>query len=492
MYFFCKAMGNMLKDSIHYVSIFSQRLDVRHGMRGTHPEDEVLHDRNSQDLSTTMNMGNRMRAITIAKTARACIHSSYPDKGLAQRAGQLIGGLAVGLSLSLLAGGKAEAASFTFTKIADTSGPFNSILSGLSDPGPSINAGGTVAFAANLSPEIFGIYTGSGGSTTTITQGPSSSVSFYNPVINDSDTVAYGSTILGNRVIASLDVESSNGAVISIASLSSRLFTSYRPVINNAGTVAFSATSQGSPAPGVFLFSQDISISSGNSTTTIASTSDPFFSGLGNPALNDSGSVAFSADLDAGGSGIFTSSGGPIATLIDSSGPFSRFRGTAINDSNTLAFLADLDAGGSGIFTSSGGAITTVADTSGPFSSFGVESTAINDSGTVAFLANLDAGGAGIFTGLDSVVDQVIATGDLLFGSTVTSLSFSKTGLNNSGQVAFFARLANGTEGIFRANPASEPSPPQSVPEPASVLGLLVSGALGVSSLRQRQNKHQS
>jgi len=178
--------------------------------------------------------------------------------------------------------------------------------------------------------------------------------------------------------------------------------------------------------------------------------------------------------------------------LIDSSGPFSRFRGTAINDSNTVAFLADLDAGGSGIFTSSGGAITTVADTSGPFSSFEVESTAINDSGTVAFLANLDAGGAGIFTGLDSVVDQVIATGDLLFGSTVTSLSFSKTGLNNSGQVAFFARLANGTEGIFRANPASEPPPPQSVPEPASVLGLLVSGALGVSSLRQRQNKHQS
>jgi hypothetical protein len=492
MYFFCKAMGNMLKDSIHYVSIFSQRLDVQHGMRGTHPEDEVLHDRNSQDLSTTMNMGNRMRAITIAKTARACIHSSYPDKGLAQRAGQLIGGLAVGLSLSLLAGGKAEAASFTFTKIADTSGPFNRILSGLSDPGPSINAGGTVAFAANLSPEIFGIYTGSGGSTTTITQGFISSISFYNPVINDSDTVAYGRTLLGNRVIASLDVESSNGAVISIASLSSRLFTSYRPVINNAGTVAFSATSQGSPAPGVFLFSQDISISSGNSTTTIARTSDLFFSRLGNPALNDSGTVAFWADPVAGGSGIFTSSGGSVATLIDSSGPFSSFRGTAINDSNTVAFLADLDAGGSGIFTSSGGAITTVADTSGPFSSFGVESTAINDSGTVAFLANLDAGGAGIFTGLDSVVDQVIATGDLLFGSTVTSLSFSKTGLNNSGQVAFFARLANGTEGIFRANPASEPLPPQSVPEPASVLGLLVSGALGVSSLRQRQNKHQS
>ena len=486
-------MGNMLKDSIHYVSIFSQRLDVRHGMRGTHPEDEVLHDRDSQDLSTTMNMGNRMRAITIAKTARVCIHSSYPDKGLAQRAGQIIGGLAVGLSLSLLTSGKAEAVSFTFTKIADTSGPLNSIFSGISGTGPSINSEGTVAFAANLSPEIFGIYTGSGGSTTTITQGPNSSVSFYNPVINDSDTVAYGVAISGPRAIGLLNVESSGGDVITLDRFDSRLRTSYRPAINNAGTVAFSATTQGRFGPDTpFVFIQDISISSGNSTTTIARTSDGFFSRLGDPALNDSGTVAFWGDPVAGGSGIFTSSGGSVATLIDSSGPFSSFRGTAINDSNTVAFLADLDAGGSGIFTSSGGAITTVADTSGSFSSFGVESTAINDTGTVAFLANLDAGGAGIFTGLDSVVDQVIATGDLLFGSTVTSLSFSKTGLNNSGQVAFFARLANGTEGIFRANPASEPSPPQSVPEPASVLGLLVSGALGVSSLRQRQNKHQS
>jgi hypothetical protein len=96
-------------------------------MCSTHPEDEVLHDRNSQDLSTTMNMGNRIRAIAIAKTARVYIQASRPEESLGQRTRQLIGGLVVGLSLSLLAGGKAEAASFTYTKIADTSGPFNRI-----------------------------------------------------------------------------------------------------------------------------------------------------------------------------------------------------------------------------------------------------------------------------------------------------------------------------------------------------------------------------
>ena len=482
-------MGNRLKDSIHYVSIFSQRLGVQHGMCITHPEDEVLHDRNSQDLSTTMNMGNRIRAIAIAKTARVYIQASRPEESLGQRTRQLIGGLVVGLSLSLLAGGKAEAASFTYTTIADTTETFNDILSGALNPGPSINNEGTVAFAASLSPQRFGIFTGSGGSTTTIIQPPGIP---YSPVINDSDTVVYGERRSGERAFSFLNVQSSDGTVTTIDSRRDSIFTTYSPVINNAGIVAFSATTEGFTGPGApFFFNQDISISSGNSTTTIASTSDPFFSALGNPDLNESGTVVFSADLDAGGSGIFTSSGGSIANLIDTSGLFNSFRDTAINDSNTIAFSADLDAGGSGIFTNSGGVITPIADTNGLFSSFGDDSTAINNSGTVAFLANLNAGGTGIFTGLDPVLDKVIATGDVLFGSTVTSLSFSKTGLNNSGQIAFFATLADGTEGIFRANPVSEP-PPQSVPEPVSVLGILVSGALGVGSLRQRQNKHQS
>jgi hypothetical protein len=68
-----------------------------------------------------------------------------------------------------MANGEAQAASFTFTKIADTSNGF--IGFGL----PVINDSGTVAFSGNLDtpqgmyvPPDQGVFTGSGGALTTI------------------------------------------------------------------------------------------------------------------------------------------------------------------------------------------------------------------------------------------------------------------------------------------------------------------------------------
>lgn len=55
-----------------------------------------------------------------------------------------------------------------------------------------------------------------------------------------------------------------------------------------------------------------------------------------------------------------------------------------------------------------------------------------------------DAETFGIYTGPDRVADKVIATGDSLFGSTVTDLAFDRDGMNNKGQIAFTAHLADG------------------------------------------------
>jgi hypothetical protein len=137
---------------------------------------------------------------------------------------------------------------------------------------------------------------------------------------------------------------------------------------------------------------------------------------------------------------------------------------------------------------------TIIADNTGPFRTFGSGLPAINDAGTVAFLASLDEGGSGIFTGPNPVTDKVIATGDSLFGSTVTSLGFnrfSSKGLNNAGQLTFFAQLADGSSGIFRADPESTPKP-QPVSEPASVLDLLAVGALGIGTWWKRQQRRTS
>ena len=88
--------------------------------------------------------------------------------------------------------------------------------------------------------------------------------------------------------------------------------------------------------------------------------------------------------------------------------------------------------------------------------------------------------------------DRVIATGDPLLGSVLEQLYFSRTGLNNSGQIAFYATLTDGTQGIYVATPVSEPDPlPTPVPEPTSTLGILTLGVLGVGSRRLRKQKRQ-
>jgi hypothetical protein len=146
-----------------------------------------------------------------------------------------------------------------------------------------------------------------------------------------------------------------------------------------------------------------------------------------------------------------------------------------INGAGTVAFLASSLIGGQptqGIFTGNGGAPTLLS--TGNFSG----TPAINDSGTVAYNELVGNGGEALFTtaGPGSPAMEIIATGDSLFGSTVTVLGLSTFGLNDAGQVAFGAQLADGRTVIVRADLGA-------VPEPSSVwlLGLGVLGSVGLS-----------
>ena len=80
--------------------------------------------------------------------------------------------------------------------------------------------------------------------------------------------------------------------------------------------------------------------------------------------------------------------------------------------------------------------------------------------------------------------DRVIATGDSLFGSIVTSITFTTPGLNNLGQIAFRADLADGTTGIFRADIQTDP-----IPEPTTIalLGIGLGGLEGAEVRRRRK-----
>jgi hypothetical protein len=90
-----------------------------------------------------------------------------------------------------------------------------------------------------------------------------------------------------------------------------------------------------------------------------------------------------------------------------------------------------------------------------------VGTSSINNNGNVAFEAQAANGPKGIFIGVDAVKDKVVAVGDylknagsqLLVNSRIVDLSFDRQSLNDNGEIAFWAKFEDGTEGIYRANP---------------------------------------
>ena len=360
--------------------------------------------------------------------------------------------------LALAAVQSAEADTYTFTKIVD-----NTVLDPLAFT--AMNNSGTVATGAfNPATGHIDILTGSGGPLTTIAEVSSIAGS---PAINNAGTVAFTTqTIAGDRYI----VTGSGGGLTTVIDSSGTLFGFGQPRINDGGLVAFQAsgTPPGGGATGPFY-----TIINGT-VTTIGQSGARSGSDF---SMNNAGTT-----IASNGSEIFSSTGTATITIADLTGMFSGFSAPPwINDNGTVALLASLDKGGEGVFTIGAGGITMIADNSGGISTFAA-GPSINNLGEVAFIAHLRTGGDGIFTGPDLLADKVIQTGDSLFGSEVTSLSFQRPSLNDLGQVAFFATRFNGSSGIFRADPVS------SVPAPSTWL-LFGSGLAGLTGLAYWQRK---
>jgi Ca2+-binding RTX toxin-like protein len=174
------------------------------------------------------------------------------------------------------------------------------------------------------------------------------------------------------------------------------------------------------------------------------------------PSINNNDEVAFNADLDTGEQGIFVYDG-EIQEIANNSGEFDLFSSPDINDEGAIAFLAEKDDGSRGIYTNTYGELETLIDDSGDFSYFNSQ-PAFNNNGEVAFYGELDDGSAGIFVASEIGYEKIVAVGDELAGSTVQELVIVQEGLNDSGQVAFQARLEDGNFAIFRADPTSQPS----------------------------------
>ena len=275
---------------------------------------------------------------------------------------------------------------------------------------PSINDEGQVSFAlrdfTQRGPnflETQSVLRGSGMKPTTIATTADDFNRFgFEPTVNNEGVVAFKADLDNidtfdneNGLFSGRDGKRANITTHYLSSNSqfSEFGTLSRPSINNLGNIAFEE-SVDSGASGIFL-------TEGSGFKTIAAP-DPNVV-VGRPNLNDSGTVAFHRFFnDRAGEELVTGNGGPLTVVADTSGPFQSFGFTfvgftppALNNSGDVAFFADLDSGGSGIFVGPDPVADRVVGTGDTLDGLTVTNLRIcdeglNDSGQLAFQATFN------------------------------------------------------------------------------------------------------
>ncbi len=242
--------------------------------------------------------------------------------------------------------------------------------------------------------------------------------------------------------------------------------------INNRGSIAYTGGAPElcnvSPWPPIIDYDGGVLRFDGETTTTIAEYGSLAWGPtiMAFPSINDSGRVAFLVAPGALSWNYCPSTRGlqdgylfvgdgrhlsEIAEVNSSSLP-------SLNNRGDVGFIG-LSDGALSVLVGDGKKTRIVADTHGAFTDFpysqgwyNVRGVSINDRGELAFVATVHGVGDGIFIGPDPDRDKVIATGDLLAGSSVSGgIILSRQSLNNKGQIAFQVTLADGRMLVVRA-----------------------------------------
>lgn len=171
---------------------------------------------------------------------------------------------------------------------------------------------------------------------------------------------------------------------------------------------------------------------------------------------------------------------------LDDSGPY-KFFGTPFFNSGGEAVVTGRHAdNGDTILFWSDNEISMVVDQSGVFQRVSSH-LSINNHGDVLFNASLDESPNDTMTlyiWKDGVIDSIVGAGELLDGNTVVRFDgMGRNGqLNDAGQVVFNALFSDGSRAIYRATPIP-------VPEPATLVTLLVGAILLVLFARRRRDR---
>ena len=359
------------------------------------------------------------------------------------------------------AGAPAHAAGYSFTEVYSGSGSL----------GAAINDNGLVALITGGDSLIT-----TNGQTSTVIAGPGSQ-NHLDP-LNPSDLQQVLS--LNNNGFVAFRGYGSDGTHAVLASNGSTTYKiaadlqdggSFYSIaqaamsINDSGMVAFGAQQTSTSGGRAFVGNGGVPVQINDRSAGV-------------PAINSSGAVAY---VNHDTSTVEIQSGTQLSSLPN---PGTIFSMPAINGYGKVAFLA-LAGSVPKLVIGDGISPATVVDLS-QYTTLGsgyvfdgglYSECAINNQGIVAFEAGMGlaippsfTNTLGIYVGPNPTSDKVIGMGDTLQGATVTWLDFSRGGFNNDGQIAFWARLSNGAEGLFVATPIPEPS----------TLVLLVAGATGV------------
>jgi hypothetical protein len=348
----------------------------------------------------------------------------------------LLTGLASCFAAASVPTAEAQTTPYRYTRIASTATNPSAGLNGVYCAG--MNNQGTVVVHTSGSGAS-ALWRGNGGM---FTQVETANVGSICASINDSGDIAY---MLGNYPELSVTslVANSGGTrtVLARTDLTPFLASTYLPSMNSSGHVVF----QGG------LAGEGIYITPGTTVYNPTAMFHPLGSTFAG-TMNDTDVAVFVAqELPSGTTGIYR---GSLTPLIQDFGPVAggtiRVSRAApvINTGGTVAFLGSL-GGVFGIYTTSDGFNVTLVGTSP------VDRFSINDLGSVVYRKTLSGGaGSGIYIGRSGAIDRpVIEQGQALDGSTVQDAFIWEESLNDEGQIAFWAHLADGRQGIYRADP---------------------------------------
>ena len=347
--------------------------------------------------------------------------------------------LAAALSLGLPSAALSQSG-YTFTRIADTTDDAG--LNGVNCVGMSNTGTVIVVFVPSGSPRAQ-LWKGDGS---TFSQVAPAIVSLC-ASINRLDETAYLIAIDGSPGTYQL-VRNSAGTLAPLAStpvLNPSL--THHPALSDGGNAVFVSASTAGPgirvAPaGPIVYDPAV---------------DPAFTTFASPvSMNDSSTVVFGASNGAGTRGIYRGSAAPLIETGDavSGGTIGiGLQAPLINNAGTVAFIGTLTGGGtvSGVFTTSDG--VTVARVAPPPADGIGGSFSLNNAGIVAY-RKVSGLGSGLSLGRPGAVDTpVISYDGSLDGSALRGVFVWPESLNDNGQIAFWAELADGRRGVYRADP---------------------------------------